>query len=224
MIKVFQQVICKENGDCWRACIASILEMKSDDVPNFVALAGKRFGEDPHALALEWLRERGVALLECHGRDPKDAFNWRMLPGVFCILSVPSQKFPKECTHAVVGQWREHPENPDCTQIVIVHDPNPGNKPYPVDVKINGITYLVPMRPKLGQRIDAMQPDGKSPYSAKREPEHGRATAILAEAGVQCSANRGKIPTKTEGGSSGSKSACHNKPASVKEAPKKSRK
>jgi hypothetical protein len=185
MIKVFQQVIDKDKGDCWRACIASILEMKSDDVPNFVGLAKKGFGESASDLAKEWLRERGIVMLECRGRDTKDAFNWFHLPGVFCIASVPSQKFPGVCTHAVVAQWREHPENPDCTQIVIVHDPNPGNQPYRVDVKINGITYLVPIRPRLGQRIDALLPDGKSPFSTKREPEHDRARKILSAAGKQ---------------------------------------
>lgn len=200
MIKVFQQVICKDKGDCWRACIASILEMKSDDVPNFVALAEKGWGKDSHGLAKAWLRERGLVMLECRGRDPKDAFNWRMIVGAFAIASVPSQMFPKECTHAVVAQWQEHPENPDCTCLRLVHDPNPKNKPYPVDVKINGLTYILPVRPKLGTAIDAIHQDGASPYSAHKE----------------------KLPTKTAGGGTGSKSgSSHNKPASVKAGRKK---
>lgn len=46
-------------GDCWRACIATILGLASEDVPHFV--------QDSEDLWLEatvdWLAERGFALL-----------------------------------------------------------------------------------------------------------------------------------------------------------------
>jgi hypothetical protein len=56
-------------GDCWRACIASILDLCTSDVPHFMALAIEQGGgefktEDDVAyrLAREWLREQGLGI------------------------------------------------------------------------------------------------------------------------------------------------------------------
>ncbi len=36
MIKVFQKMFEKGRGDCWRACVASLLELEMDAVPHFL--------------------------------------------------------------------------------------------------------------------------------------------------------------------------------------------
>jgi hypothetical protein len=57
-----------EFGDCWRACIASILDLTADDVPNFFHIADRRAGDGPECnklaydLAREWLAERGLGI------------------------------------------------------------------------------------------------------------------------------------------------------------------
>lgn len=61
LITMADQLAGREYGDCWRACIASILEMPCDDVPNFVHLARLADGNF-HTLSREWLAERGWAL------------------------------------------------------------------------------------------------------------------------------------------------------------------
>jgi len=47
-----------EEGDCWRACVATIIETPSHDVPNFVNIAGDDFLESTR----QWLVERGWAI------------------------------------------------------------------------------------------------------------------------------------------------------------------
>lgn len=43
-------------GDCWRACLASLLEIARDDVPHFIHLYPTE-GEEPHELGPRWWRE-----------------------------------------------------------------------------------------------------------------------------------------------------------------------
>jgi hypothetical protein len=43
-------------GDCWRACLASLLEVPRDDVPHFIDLYPTE-GEEPHELGPRWWRE-----------------------------------------------------------------------------------------------------------------------------------------------------------------------
>jgi hypothetical protein len=61
-----------EFGDCWRACIASILDLCASDVPNFFHLAN---AGDPKAancndvaydLAREWLRGQGLSIFRTY--------------------------------------------------------------------------------------------------------------------------------------------------------------
>lgn len=49
-----------EHGDCWRACIATILNMPSAEVPNFAA----QVGDEMWRATRDWLDERGLALFE----------------------------------------------------------------------------------------------------------------------------------------------------------------
>ena len=47
-----------ELGDCWRACVATILRLPAREVPNFVDLAKDEFLERTR----DWLADRGWAL------------------------------------------------------------------------------------------------------------------------------------------------------------------
>jgi hypothetical protein len=47
-----------EQGDCWRACIASIIELPPNDVPNFVDIADDDFLQATR----QWLVPRGWAI------------------------------------------------------------------------------------------------------------------------------------------------------------------
>jgi hypothetical protein len=147
MKPVFQQLVDHEKGDCWRCCIASILELPAEAVPNFVGEQEIKFGKMACDLAKRWLNERGLTLLECRSK-PFDALNWFYLPGVYCIASVPSQRFEKT-SHAVVAQWQTDPEDEYVTRFKIVHDPSPTNAPYPADIEPTGLAYIVPFRPQI---------------------------------------------------------------------------
>lgn len=98
-----------EQGDCWRACLASILNLPPDRVPNFADLAGDDEGawDRMFGLARKWLAERGLAmfrtycsagwefgrLLEVFSRDN---------PGVPIIISGQCRRCPAD-NHAVVA-------------------------------------------------------------------------------------------------------------------------
>lgn len=115
MKRVFQQVTGYAGGDCFPACVASILELDLADVP--------RFCDEPEG----WFDRFTVWLREWHGLFPVSA---RLSDGVppiggLCILSVPSvhPDAPPDGLHAVVGlaEVRE-----DRVFFDVVHDPRPG--------------------------------------------------------------------------------------------------
>lgn len=123
MIPVFQTKFTVEDGDCMRACIASVLELPLDEIPNFTeAEGGERNMWD---LLSAWLYERGLALLHLGG---KTDWNFFLAQGseVYGLGGVPSQKL-KGIEHAVVvkairdGKW---------VRIEIAHDPRKDNDPY----------------------------------------------------------------------------------------------
>lgn len=87
MKPVKQRDISQENGECLRACVASLFEMDIDDVPHFITL-----GEDWWFKFLKWFEDRNINV------------NWltdRIPFGAWHIASVVSPRFP-EGTHAVV--------------------------------------------------------------------------------------------------------------------------
>lgn len=148
MIPIFQTIIDQGIGNCWSACMASILEIGIDDIPNFVKEATEK-QTSAECLAKNWLRERGVFLL-CvplhRGEEWIDVIDFYHLENAYCILSVPSQKFSGG-SHAVIGQFQRCPT--EGTVLNIVHDPNPNNCPYPIDVKITRIQFIVGFIPKI---------------------------------------------------------------------------
>jgi hypothetical protein len=51
-------------GDCHRACIASLLELRTEDVPHFFDYPPEQEAERGMKHQRGWLRERGLGLLE----------------------------------------------------------------------------------------------------------------------------------------------------------------
>lgn len=148
MTPVYQTIISKTEGNCMQAAIASLLDMKLNEVPDFKE-SGVKWFED----LWKFIWDIGY---EYHGsiRNPKNFGNWgedrmdkikELSPGVdgyyFAIVYSPSfadfTKFDSNesvTTHAVII-------DSDCN---ILHDPNPSNKGrvvYPGHLKLgyNGV-------------------------------------------------------------------------------------
>ncbi len=104
MKPVFQSIISNVDGNCHAACIASLLEIPLDIIPDF-------FKGNPYLKRTLWLKSIGIQ--EVYGRvgdyPP---------PNGYGILSVKSELFPN-ATHSVV--WQGDGEGYG----QIVHNPNP---------------------------------------------------------------------------------------------------
>lgn len=91
-------------GNCFQACVASILELPLEDVPHFCE------GDNPRWLLdlEEWLRPRGLApmLVQAEGCPALD--------DAYGLLGGPS---PRGCNHSVVVRGVE-----------VVHDPHPSRE------------------------------------------------------------------------------------------------
>lgn len=121
---VNQTIISNVNGDCERACVATITGIPIAEIPNF-----SEPGLPVDQWMQEWLPTRGWGIIQAK-RDtgPKD-YTYSGLAGLVAIASVPSQAFPGS-KHAVVVGWRDHPQYPGALECYVVHDPNPNNAPY----------------------------------------------------------------------------------------------
>lgn len=118
MIQVMQMVDRIPGGDCFRACVASILEMPLGDVPHFCEEGdheGKWF-----RWFRSWLFERGMSVVtyKWNGEHPPHA-----LVG-YCLVSVPSRHPDAQpgWLHSVVG--RSELDSDGQLTLHIVHDPN----------------------------------------------------------------------------------------------------
>ena len=142
MKPIFQQIVDKGRGDCFKCCVASIFELEYDQVPNFIEDRSDHMDN----VAAKWLDQFGYKVVSIVINDKYSIYtiDWILAEGLFCVLSVPSQKFPGG-SHAVVGLFTGK-ENQ--YELKIVHDPNPGNDKYPDDVKISRVRFFVPIVPK----------------------------------------------------------------------------
>ncbi|QIN79619.1 hypothetical protein GBA65_15035 [Rubrobacter marinus] len=103
----------EEAGNCYAACVASILELALEDVPD---VAPNDNGEDGWNEAWGgWFRERGLTTYNLVRGEGDD----RPFEG-YTIGTVPSRNGPYE--HAVV-----------CRDGEVVWDPNPANAEKPYD-------------------------------------------------------------------------------------------
>lgn len=151
MIPVYQSIIDPELGDCVKACVASILELPPESVPNF----NEEKGSDPvracspkqyHQNLIDFLDTLGYGFVSIYNdphfskTDIVPTIHLPYLIGCHCTLSVPSQKFDN-VQHCVVGKFVQD-ENGVIT-VDIVHDPNQSNEPYPDDVKVYWIDFII---------------------------------------------------------------------------------
>lgn len=116
MKPVHQTITDRDQGNCWSAAIASVLELPIEEVPPFVKLDRSRFYE----LATEWLSKRGLMILRV--RMPReyltgDDIRFHHLPECVCIASGKSPR--GDYGHSVVGKII------DGHNFVMTHDPHP---------------------------------------------------------------------------------------------------
>jgi hypothetical protein len=122
---VFQTIIDNERGNCEAACVATILGLGIDDVPNF---ADPKI-RDSRLWLREWVHTQGYGIVETKGDTTPHDYVYTGLHRLIALATVPSQMIP-DCRHAVVVGWRDHPDHPGALQCYVVHDPNPHNAPY----------------------------------------------------------------------------------------------
>ncbi len=106
-------------GNCFAACVASILELPVGAVPNFCDAEG-----DWLMAANQWFSKYGLAILDVD--LPEDG----SLRGINALVHgmpvIISGKSPRgDFDHAVVGEYRRLDDGRH--QLAYVHDPHPSN-------------------------------------------------------------------------------------------------
>lgn len=119
MIKVFQKNTNKDNGDCLQAAVASMLEMKLEEVPKFI-----EYGDDWYEVYMNFMQEKGGYQVTCMNTQWGHGLKYYQkvlkkdggVNGYF-IASVVSCTLT-DTKHAVVID----------SDMNIVHDPNPNQR------------------------------------------------------------------------------------------------
>lgn len=119
MIPVSQTIVHPTDGNCFQACLASVLEQPLGSIPHFLRLYGQPLML-PKARA--WLTENfGLSLLTVNVQGINRTRILRpFTPGSLVLVSGQSHTF-EEATHVVVGRITN-----DVNDYELVHDPNPG--------------------------------------------------------------------------------------------------
>lgn len=94
-----------KQGNCFAACIASVLELPLEDVPNFCVVYPDTWYDELNA----WLHERGMFAMGFSA--PTAEFFREHMRDAWCIVSGPAAR---GCDHATV--WRNG---------ALQHDPHP---------------------------------------------------------------------------------------------------
>jgi len=114
MEKVFQTDLSPKTGNCHQACLASLLDMKLDDVPHFMVM------ENFHRKETEWLIKKGFVYVGAYIPDffPND-YEFEGIEGYF-IAGGPTDRGTQ---HSVIVDKK----------LNLIHDPNPNG---------NGLTEI----------------------------------------------------------------------------------
>lgn len=105
MKPVYQEFISGDGviGDCFRACVASLLDADIQDVPHFLEVHRERMME----AAREWLfATHGIGLLTVHLDCEEHSIVYIGTPKTLCIASIPSPNIDGG-SHAVVAEVAE---------------------------------------------------------------------------------------------------------------------
>jgi hypothetical protein len=115
-MKPVDQIVFEDNkGDCFRACVASILELPLEEVPNFTEWS------DMYKAAEEWFSTKGFKLYSLHVKDHVLLDDIFFMCSDYCILGGKSPRLTQGGSvkyHSVVA--RAHGWG-----LEIVHDPHP---------------------------------------------------------------------------------------------------
>lgn len=112
MKRVFQTLRGLE-GNCFAACVASILECTIEEIPSLP------LDSNQNRALNKWLATRGLHYLEV---EPHTLIRGTF-EDVICIFTVPSETpevHEAGLTHAVVGKWDR------LGRPALIHDPRPG--------------------------------------------------------------------------------------------------
>lgn len=121
-----------DKGNCFAACVASLLELNIDDVPNFVFLE-----PDWIKATQEWLAGRGLGMLALFTHEAGYFGNLYPLPaGLLCIIGGKSPR--GDFGHAVVA--RAHAWKFD-----VIHDPHPSRAGLAGEPE--RVYFLIPLDP-----------------------------------------------------------------------------
>lgn len=143
MKPVMQTLFGKGKGNCYAACIASILEIPIEDVPNFCAQSQYNW----HKAVADWMSVRGLRIIALEFSTRKGLWGGEALKrcwtyglgGEWVILSGLSPRSTDRANpmyHSVVGQ-------PRGWGFRMVHDPHPdgtGLRGHPW-----GVEFIVPV-------------------------------------------------------------------------------
>lgn len=141
MIPVYQTIFKAGSGDCFSACLASLLELPLDSIPKFRRDETKEVSMMDAART--WLKERfGLSIITVQmAEEVETGTDYRIINAFSdtpCIAGGVSPNNPGG-HHAVVGVIN------DLEQFTMTHDPNPSNLGIVGD-PVN-LYFLVPMNP-----------------------------------------------------------------------------
>ena len=140
MKRVKQTKFGPVEGNCFAACIASLLEVSIEEVN--IDLASDKWFESLQA----YLRPKNLYFLEVR-LDVAKSYPLYAMDGIYCVFSGKSpRKFDGHdgTNHAVVGRINSEPD-----QLVIfsmVHDPHPDNT-FLVDGSLWGLGFFIKLDP-----------------------------------------------------------------------------
>lgn len=140
MKPVYQNLIHPGEGNCFSACLASLLEIPLELVPNF--RKENPIPNDMMKAAREWLAENfGLSIVTIQmEKELKTGEDLRLIgatPGTPVLAGGKSPNF-EGVQHCVVGEIDKHGMN-----FVMTHDPNPSGKG--LDGRPMHLYFLVPL-------------------------------------------------------------------------------
>jgi len=124
MIPVYQLINSLSKGDCFRACVASILELPIEEVPNFMEDGEDKFNDH----IVDWIKDRTFTIRYVEINNDDDQKEFEQTTKDHYVIAIGQNAF---CYHAVV--WRNGK---------IVHDPNPNGRYFPFLEKPTAFVYF----------------------------------------------------------------------------------
>jgi hypothetical protein len=117
MLKILQNNVDRNSGDCMRAVIASLLELNIQEVPNFI-----EYNERCYTVLMQFLLDRNYhpCFIYKHNYRTEQLIEIANICGGingYFFASVPSQTY-EDGSHAVVVD----------KNLNVIHDPNPNQK------------------------------------------------------------------------------------------------